>query len=253
MNTFLSCLVAPSSISKLFLLDRCCFYDQAENRLLRFMTTPQQPGLESEPLEALEVDCFVPSLASFFCGQQDDAEGWSSTTGSRLRSLSVSGVNCGGEAFLQTMAQNAHCVELQRVALSDLDVGNCLHLAKWICKTASLQELELENIWDLRLILSSLRSNGSIRTISIPGNKNESRLASSYCLRNQHIGELLGTLTLDETDQVQNATSSIYHSKHDHGSFSLYPTLLQCANQVSSTRTSTTLSTLMNLCDSIGF
>jgi hypothetical protein len=168
-----------------------------------------------------------------------------------LCSLSVSGVDRGGAGFLETMAQNAHLVELENVTLSDLNANDCRHLATWLSKTTSLQCLELENVVEAHTILASLRSNGTLLTVSIPGMK-ESRLARSYGLRNQHVGILLQSLAVDESDQVQNMANGKYRSKRERSSMSLYPTLLQCANQVSTTRTSTTLSTLMNLSDSIG-
>jgi hypothetical protein len=117
-------------------------------------------------------------------------------------------------------------------------------------KTTTLQALALQFAREAHPILASLQSNGTLFTVPMPGKK-ESPLAESYSLRNQHIGAHLETLTSDESDQGQDTTHR--RSKPDRGSMSLYPTLLQCANQVSTTGTSTTLSTLMNLSDSIGF
>jgi hypothetical protein len=250
MNAFLACLASP------------CYLEDHEtlDSFEQFMETRLEPGFGGTSLDSLVVTWdslgeiwMGSSFASIFCMRQDDSTGWYSTVGSSLHSLSVSSVKHGdGAGFLKAMARNAHRVKLKTVKLSDLDSTNCRHLATWISKTTSLQELELDRVSDARRILASLRRNGTLRTISIPGTM-ESRLAIGYSGRNRSVGELLENLTVDESDRVQSATNHDNPSKlRERGSKSLYPTLLQCANQISATRTTTALSTLLNLSDSIG-
>jgi hypothetical protein len=264
MDTFLTCLEAPCSISKLSLL-YCSCHPNAVYSFLQFMETCQQPGLGGAPLNELVVTwntlgetCSGSAFASIFRMRHVDAAGGYLTIGSSLRSLSVSGIETGCPGFVQTMARNARHIQLQRVKLSDLHATDCRHLATWIAKTSSLQELELDQVGDLHPILASLRRNGTLRTITLPNTK-DSRftmsyrdLAISFSDRNKYIGELLESLTLDESDQVKNATNDDNRSRRGHCYKSLYPTFLQCANQISATRSSTTLSSLLNLSDSIG-
>jgi hypothetical protein len=256
MVAFLPCLAAPGSISKLSLLD--CSMDHVAMNLLRQFLRVRKAESEGPPLCELNVtwedagDSWSGStFAYIFCMQNDYATGMYSTIGSDLRRLSVSGLENGGAGFLKTMARNVHRLELQSVQLSGLNADDCRHLATWISKSALLQELELDEVGDARPILASLRINSTLRKVSLPGTK-ESRLANSYCLRNKHIGEVLESLTLDESDQVETTTSGKYRPKLERGSKSLYPTLLQCANQISANRTSATFSSLLKLCDTVG-
>jgi hypothetical protein len=258
MEAFLTCLApAPCSISKLSLLD-CSMDHEAMHSLRQFLqarkTESGGPSLSELQVTWADVgDSWSgSSFAAIFCKQYNDASGWYSTIGSSLRCLSVFGLANGGAGFLKTMARNVHRLELERVQLSGLDANDCRHVATWLSQSALLQELELHEVDDARPILASLRRNGTFVKVSLPGTK-ESRLAHSYRLRNTLVGQVLETLTLDESDRVQTATRGKGRSKRERGSKSLYPALLQCATQISATRTTTALSTLLNLGDSIGW
>jgi hypothetical protein len=119
-----------------------------------------------------------------------------------------------------------------------------------ISRTTTLSELELDMLADDRQILASLRCNGTLHSITMLG-PIESRLANGYAARNREVGQLLGNLT-SQSDLGDKATDSKDCSRRDRCVDSLVPTLLQVAKQISAARSSTALSCLLHLGDSVG-
>jgi hypothetical protein len=253
MPDFLTCLAAPSSFSKLSLLE-FCMYEDILSPFVQFMQQPKDLVAGAAPLAAFVIDwedhaeeLSGSSFASMFFRRQDDDTGeWYSTIGSSLHSLSVSSIQLGCYDFLQAMAQNAHLLELKCLKLSGLDDLRCKDLAALVSKRSSLETIELSDISDARPILFSLRRNGTLRTILILGEK-ESRLANSYCLRNTHIGRLLESFVVAEL-----GNGDIEQPKPECGSMHLYPTLLQVSKQIACIRSATIMSSLLSLRGSIG-
>jgi hypothetical protein len=258
MDAFLACLAPPCSISKVSLLD-CCVENGAIDSLEQFMKMRKQPDSGGVLLEEFAIDwmcsaedlCASSFASMFFLQQEDDEEAWYSTLGSSLHTLSVSSIQHGCYGFLDTMANNSHRLEIKNVKLAELDEADCENLATWISRTHSLQELTLNDISDAHRILASLRCNGTLHTVFMPGEK-ESRLANNYCARNKQLGQLIESLTSVESDTVQEMKDHKECSKETRSAQSVLPTLLQCAKQISTTRASTALSSLLSLSDSIG-
>jgi hypothetical protein len=245
---FLSCLASPSSVSKLSLL-QCTMTSDAKHSFMEFMTTRKQPGSAALLREFVFDDGAIldawsgSSLASMLFRQEDESGGeWYSTVGSALHSLSIGSFHCGCEGFLEAMAENSQILDLKRLRISDLETGDCEGVAAFLCKPSSLEEIELTGVATIGPILSSLRCNGSLLSVSIPGEK-ESRLANSYCHRNKQIRPLLQSFAVVESSDKEDE-QQVCGPEH------LYPTLFQVAKQI---RVVTLLTTsLSNLRGSIG-
>jgi hypothetical protein len=246
--------MAPSSISKLSLME-LGLMDEAMPSFVQFMKMRREHDSGVAPLDELVIEwvwgeelCGF-TFASMFCKQQDDSNGeWHSTLGSALHSLSLSNVHNECEGFLPAMAENSHLLELKVLKLSELDDSDCQDLAAFLRQPSSVQELELNKIADCSLIVAGLQCSGALRRVSIPGDK-ESRVANAYCLCNALLGALLQTFAVAESldDDVTND-----RSKEERGSKHLYPALLQIAKQIATTRSTTALSSLLNLRESLG-
>jgi hypothetical protein len=145
----------------------------AEQSFAQFMETRTDGDtVPVSPLRDLAVDVQPgSSLVSMCCMKQDHGGSCYSTIGSRLRSLSVAPTPFSFHfgAFLEQLAQSAKHIELKCLKLSEVDIPECRELAKFISATVSLQELELNGIEDADSILHSLRSNGTLHAVSIPG------------------------------------------------------------------------------------
>jgi hypothetical protein len=238
MDAFLHCLMDPASVSKLTFLD--CTSNSRTSLVQFFETRTDSDAMAVSPLRDFVVyDAIVsgPTLVSMCCMKEDSHGSRYSTIGSRLVSLSVSfhGFECNAfDGLCMALAQNADRIELKCLKLADLDAQECHDLAQFISATWSLQVLELNGVEHAHTILCSLRGNGTVHAVSIPG-EIESKLASSYGLRNERTGELVTNLLEAE----------------DRRTKSLFPTLLESTKQVS-TRPSSLFSCLLEACESIG-
>jgi hypothetical protein len=301
-ESFLACLDAQSTICKLSLLE-CSIDDDAMLLLKRFMGKHKEgdisgvPALTDLTVDLLEDDGMVPWSGSTFAsmfwmgrmkhehveGQelQNSEECPYPTIGSHIRSLTLSPVSNGGRGFLRVLARNAHRIELTKLSLYCLDDDDdCKHLARYIAKTRSLQELDLSDFDngdddDYYPILCSLQTNGTVHTVTIPGEV-ASRLANSFCLRNKLLGQLLQNLVIsDQGDKAVDSTqtsavvdrgtlslfpSLLQSAKHDseqgqvedRGTVSLVPSLLQSAKPIAALRTTVVVSGLLHLGESVG-
>jgi hypothetical protein len=72
----------------------------------------------------------------------------------------------------------------------------------------------------------------------------ESRLVNSFDVRNKFLRQVLDRLTMIGSSQSSKVG--------DRGTMSLVPSLLQSAKQVSASRTTIVLSSLLNLGESVG-
>jgi hypothetical protein len=272
MDALIQCLMVPSAISKLTLTG-CRLNTDAMISFKNFMTTHKNSkasdgsSLCELVMEQVCMDCddnlddeLGSLFASMFCAQQGHVDGqlqpnndekWCSTIGSHVRSLSVSPVCNAGVDFLIILGQNAHRLQLSSLKLFVLDGEECEDLAACIATTLSLQELELGQIESPRPILCSLRSNGTLHTVSIPG-EIESRLANGYCSRNRLVGPLLQSLAAAELNENDAQADSEASPVKDRSTKSLFPSLLQSAMQVTATRTCAVLSSLLSIGESIG-
>jgi hypothetical protein len=257
MVAFLDCLNGPSSISKLS-FRHCSMDSDAMRALTAFMGTSQDGSeVVLSSLRDLVMECedySGPQLASMLSmkGSSDDGQlspgdkrTWCSTIGSNLNSLTMSYLRYG---FLETLAQKGRRIRLARLSLPDLDYEDCMELARCISNLSSLQQLEMGALDDAHSVLCSLRRNGTLQSVSVFG-ETESRLASSYVLRNKLVGNLVQDIASVETDSPIGTTD---RSKGGRECKSLYPTLLQSAKQISRSRLSSALYSLLGLHDSIG-
>jgi hypothetical protein len=239
MGAFLRCVTYPASVTKLTFLD--CTTD-SDASLVQFMETRTDSDAAAvSPLRDLALfDAIVsgPTLVSMCCMKEDSHGCRYSTIGSRLTSLSLSFHGILHKAYAglcMALAQNADRIELKCLKLADLDAQECHDLAHFISVTWSLQVLELNGVEHAHTILRSLRGNGTVHAVSIPG-EIESKLASSYGLRNERSGELVTNLLEAE----------------DRRTKSLFPTLLESTKQVPKTRASSLFACLLEACESIG-
>jgi hypothetical protein len=141
----------------------------------------------------------------------------------------------------------------QRVELTSLrlDIVNA-NLAEFLSKTSSLQELDLGKMDDEQVILRSLRINGTLQRVTMPGEV-QSRLANSFCLRNKHIAQLVQQVTETKPSRSRDQSSAgPDRSTQGRQGKSLVPTLLQSGKQITAVRASILLSGLRRLGESIG-
>jgi hypothetical protein len=257
MGSFLHCLKNQSSISKLSLVE-CSMDSDAMHLLKRFMRTRKEgdalgvSSLRDLVLDSVDIDphgtTFRPGslFASMFWSRRISQERRESqlppntkelrsTIGSHIRSLSLGPVDGG---FVRALARNAHRLALTSLSVCVLDLEDCMHLAQCISKNLSLQEMKIDCMdvveEDRYPILWSLRSNGTLQTVTIDGEV-ESMCTNSFCLRNKLLGQMLRDLTVNHRSAAP-----------------FLPSLLECAKQVSATRASTVLSTLVNLGGFVG-
>jgi hypothetical protein len=247
MVSFLSCLKEQSSINKLS-LDECSMDSEAIRALERFMGT-RKDGDTLGVSSLCEFVCsviegkFVP--ASMFWMKQVEGqlppnnEQWYPTIGSQLRTLELL---CPGKGFVRALARHAHRFCFTKLTTCGLDTKDCKQLARFISTTSLLQELDLFNVDDEYSIVCSLRSNGTLHRVT---GDLESRLVHSFCLRNKFLRRVLDRLTVIDSNQCISKAK-------DRGAVSLVPSLLQSAKQVSASRTTVVLSSLLNLGESIG-
>jgi hypothetical protein len=210
MGAFLPCLMSPSTISKLSFEE--CHINQGAMRLLkRFMVTRKEgETLNISSLCDLVFDSDTTlegwsgkQFASMFRlkrEQTDDAKKWYSTIGSGVTSLSFRLYLKGCSGFLKAWTSRPHCMKLARLEIGYVDETECLDLIRFLPKVLSLQELVISDFDDNNLIHIGLRSNGTLLSVSIPG-EIESRLANSFCLRNKLLGPLLQELAEAEWDE----------------------------------------------------
>jgi hypothetical protein len=253
MGAFLRCLEGQTSISKLMF--QCWLQPEAMSKFIRFMSARKQPGALGLPsLCELVLNCdnsdtdswSAPLFVSMLCAE--------SSIGSQIRSLTLHPVYYGGADFLEALGRNAHHTQLTHLSMSCLDVEDCWNLARYLSKTQSLQvlEVQLDDLTeDVTTILWGLRANGSLRSVTNPGDY-ESACASTFFLRNVLLGPMLQNLTEAELDQDVNMESTRDSVVGKRSPDSLVPSLLQAAKQVSATRTSVVLSSLLGLADSVG-
>jgi hypothetical protein len=149
------------------------------------------------------------------------------------------------------LAINAHLVTLKRLQLSGLNREECEDLAPFISATLSLEELVLERIDYSYPILCSLRENGSLLVVSIPGEM-ETYSALAYCLRNKLLGPVLQTVAWTKSTEGETNVQNMHHTVEERRALSVLPSLLQSAKQISATGASNVFSSLVNLGDSIG-
>jgi hypothetical protein len=247
MDFFLHCLYGQSSILKLS-FNECSMDLDAMHLLKRFMrlrkegATSGVSALRDLAFEWMEKEGVAPwsgsSFASMFSMgrmEQEYSEGQSqltneedtySTIGSGLRSLTLTPVSNGGDGFLIALARSAHCIELTKLSVNCRNYDDCQDVARFIAKTPSLQELDLaamDDDYDYYSILCSLEANGTLLTVTIPG-EIESRFANSFCLRNKLLGQLLHNLVMsDQDDKKEDSTG---RSVVNRGPLSLLPSLL---------------------------
>jgi hypothetical protein len=187
-------------------------------------------------------------FASMFWTNQNHSVGHGdhsrySTVGSQIRSLTVNPVSTAGSGFLQALAQNAHRIKFTSLNLSGLGVGECNDLARFISTNSILRELKLHDITNDGSLLRSLRGNGILQAVTMPG-KIDSIRANSFCHRYKHLCEVLGSLTAIDLDHGSKV--------EDRRTISLVPNLMQCAKQVSASCPTMVLSSLLNLGASVG-
>jgi hypothetical protein len=267
MEFLLQCLYGQSSIAKLSFVN-CLMDFETMCPLKRFMRTRKENNnlRVSSLRELVFEDCailYLPrakgwtrsSFVSMFWADPKVEKGQlrssygerSSTIGSRIHSLTMGPVcDCNG-AGLGALARNAHRVKLVCLSLYWLDAKDCKHLARYICKASSIRELTLDEIKDQHSILRSLRINGTLHRVTIPG-EIESRLANSFCLRNQQLHHMSLKLTVTASDQSDNTVERTQCPLVlDRDAIPLLPTLLQCAKQISAVHASIVLTSLFLL------
>jgi hypothetical protein len=261
MDAFLPCLM--STISKLS-FEECHIFQGAMRSLKRFMET-RKDGETANVSSLCEVvfDCDTAlehwtgkEFASMFClkrEQGDDDKKWYSTIGSGVTSLSMRLYLEGCSGFLKAWTRRLHCMKLVRLDVGYVDEKECRDLMRFLPRVSSLQKLVISGFDDNNLIRVGLRNNGTLLSVSIPGEM-ESRLANSYCLRNKLLGPLLQELAGAKWDErTENADClDDSNANSERRAHSLVPTLLQAANQISAFRSSTVLSSLLNLAESVG-
>jgi hypothetical protein len=261
MDAFLVALKPPSSISKLS-LDIAAMRSDAFYSLKGFMETRKEGDeTAASSLRELDFGCrhvdivgpWSGSLfASMFCMKRDNMEGqWYSTVGSQLRALSVTPVSTGGHGFLKALALNAHLIKLKCLKLTCLNVKDCHDLSAFISATVTLEELDLDEMEDSHSILCSLRDNGSLRMVTIPGEM-ETHFVNVYCLRNTRLDPLLHNLTWTESVDGTTNLENVRCTLEDRRSLTLLPALLQSAKQITMAGASKVFCSLVNLGDSIG-
>jgi hypothetical protein len=184
MAAFLGCLEGQPTIFKLSLFD--CSMDSAAVRLLkRFMGKRKEidtlgvSSLQELVWESVRVGVAWMSVpVPMFWMKQTDGpnKAWYSTIGSHIRSLTLD--ECSG--FVSALARHAHRFNLTSLSLCNLDAEDCKQLARYISITRLLKKLELHEDGDedgdenddtdcFYPVLCSLEINGSLHTVTIPG------------------------------------------------------------------------------------
>jgi hypothetical protein len=253
MEAFLDCLAWPSSISKLT-LEGCWIGFEGMQSFKNFMET----GRKGSPLRKLSFELTDGAseswsgndFVSMFCGTGDRAECMQdSTIGSQILSLSLSSVDFAGEGLLAALAGNARRINWKHLKLSSLKPEECKLLALFISAALSLEELDLDEIEES--ILCSLRENGSLLVVSIPGER-ETYFANAYCLRNKLVDPLMQSLAWTESTEGETNVENVRRTVVERRALSVLPSLLQSAKQISATGASKVFSSLMNQSESIG-
>jgi hypothetical protein len=200
IDSLLHCLKGRKSISKLTL--DCSMETTMMRKFIRFMGKHRQSA--TTRLCELVLSLLQPEnnnwSGSAFATVLSRVESHS-TIGSQVRSLTLRPASIAGNGFLAALGQNAHCIQLTSLRISCLNVAQCNDLAQYVSRTSSLQVLELEDsIEDIDTILRSLRGNGTLQSVTFPGDC-ESARASTFCHRNQQLGQMLQSLSDFESDQ----------------------------------------------------
>jgi hypothetical protein len=280
MRAFLNCLLRQdngddlfASITKLT-LQECDLDDESALLFVEFMHTKTEgdssPGISSRLRELCLADppgsyrpvwATGPSVVSLLLPfQASDTNGGQQTIGSQLSSLSLN--ISVFEGFLQALEASAPQIRLDTLRLFGFGVDCCESLKNCVDCMPCLRHLRLavknEQALCVRMILEMLRASGRLYSIIVedvivPSHDSAAeytvallddvglRLASAYCLRNQHLTHLLDR----ERESAQPAPS-------DRAGQATYPTLLQAAKQISKSQISLLSASLWKLGDCIG-
>jgi hypothetical protein len=159
------------------------------------------------------------------------------------------------EGFLEALANCACQIQLASLRLVEMNPDRCQTLKTCVLQMPGLRHLCLAHITDpsrsSRILLEMLRQNASVRTFLVEDQKYDMftgllfdtvgwRLAGAYCQRNRHLAALL---------EHQEAESD---PPMDRAGQALYPSLLQVAKQIPSSRLWSLASSLEKLGDCIG-